>query len=132
MKSGVSDHVWREKVISTCGLKRKYSTRKVRWKESAHMLGVEDLLSNPSLRINMIWSRKRDINDSKSPKTAAAAAIRDKILSVQCRTIERKGETSTQLADSILRPDNRYALSNIHALNIISIFVCFNVTYFSC
>lgn len=46
-------------VIKPCGMMWKYWTGKntaVRYlKESAHMLGYEDLLIRPSLEINIIW-----------------------------------------------------------------------------
>ena len=60
-KSGVADHIWREKrdhrplwdQVEIIDKKHYWKIRKL--KESAHVLGHKNLLSPPSIKINTIW-----------------------------------------------------------------------------
>ena len=60
-KSGMADHIWKEKGNHLpLWDKVKIINRAEHWrirrlKESAHMLGYNDLLSRPSIELNIIW-----------------------------------------------------------------------------
>ena len=60
-KSGIADHIWKEKgnhlplwdKVEIIDRAEHWRIR--RFKESAHMLGYNDLLSRPSIELNTIW-----------------------------------------------------------------------------
>jgi predicted GIY-YIG superfamily endonuclease len=60
-KSGIADHVWREKgkhlplwsEVEIIDREERWKVRKL--KESAHMLGKNNCLSNPSIEMDSIW-----------------------------------------------------------------------------
>ena len=60
-KSGMADHIWKEKgehlllwdKVEITDRAEHWRTRRL--KESAHMLGYNDLLSRPSIELNTIW-----------------------------------------------------------------------------
>ena len=60
-KSGMADHIWKKKgnYLPLCDkveiIDRAEHWRIRRLKESAHMLGYNDLLSRPSIELNTIW-----------------------------------------------------------------------------
>ena len=62
-KSGIADHIWKEKVdhLPLWGeveiIDREEHKRIRRLKESAHMLSYSDLLSRPSIEMNIIWEQ---------------------------------------------------------------------------
>ena len=60
-KSGMADHIWKEKEnhlpfwdkVEIIDKAEHWRIRRL--KESAHMLGYNDLLSRPSIELNTIW-----------------------------------------------------------------------------
>ena len=55
-KSGVADHIWKEKGNHLPLSDKVEIIDRIRLlKESAHMLGYNDLLSRPSIELNAIW-----------------------------------------------------------------------------
>ena len=62
-KSGMADHIWKEKgnhlplsdKVEIIDWDEYWRIRRI--KESAHMLGYNDLLSRPSIELNTIWER---------------------------------------------------------------------------
>ena len=55
-KSGMVDHIWKEKRKHVTLWNYREEDRRVRHlKEAADMLGYTDLLSRPSIEMNMMW-----------------------------------------------------------------------------
>ena len=87
-KSGMVDHIWKEKgnhlplwdkveIIERAG---HWTIRCL--KESAHMLGYNDLLSRPSIKLNTIWEpiikkarRKKNLNRNTGKKSYIIVVI---------------------------------------------------------
>ena len=93
-KSGMADHIWKEKKGNHLPLwdkveiiDRAENWRIRRLKESAHMLGYNDLLSRPSIELNTIWEliikkarwkKKKNLNMSTGKKSYIIVVILDK------------------------------------------------------